>query len=174
MWEEQRTQPLTMLCQKGLKNTIRELIEYGYQGFTKRLVFPIEYVEVQTGQKITYRELELQFASTHHSVNNLAIKITDGERIFCYSGDGQFTPQTEKLYSHADLVIHDAYTFDKHITGHSSIKDLVEMARKNNIKCLALTHFQREIRQKKLEQIKKELAKEDIKIIIPSPYDEYP
>ena len=174
MGEEKRTKTLTIICQKGLKKIIQELIEYGYQGWSKKLGFSIEYMEVKEGQKINFNELELEFASTRHSVENLAIKISDGKTTFCYSGDGQYTKQTEKLYRNCDLVIHESYLFDKKITGHSSIKDLIEMAKRNNVKCLALTHIKRELRNKELKTIKKEFFKEKIRVIIPNPCETYP
>ena len=88
--------------------------------------------------------------------------------------NGMFTEETEKLYENTDLVIHESYVFDKKIDDHSSIKNLMEMAKRNNIKCLALTHIQRDLRKKELNIIKNELSKEKIRIIIPTPFEEYP
>ena len=84
-----------------------------------------------------------------------------------------FTKETERLYEKADLVIHEAYLFDKKIPYHSSIKALIQMVKRNNIKCLALTHLQRDMKKKKLEMIKNEVSKKNFEIIIPISLEEY-
>jgi len=173
MWEEKRTKPLTIICHKGLKESIQELIEYGYKDCFSKFEFTIDFIEVKENQKIKLNELELEFAPTTHSVKNLAIRIYDGKKSVCYSGDGMFTKETEKLYENADLVIHEAYLFDKKIPVHSSVKDLIQMAKRNNIKCLALTHLQRDIRNNKLKMIGNEVSKRELKIIIPISLEEY-
>ncbi len=173
MWEEKRKNSLTIICQKGLKKIIEELIEYGYQRFSNKFEFDVDFIEVEDSQTIQFNELKLSFAPTIHSVSNLAIKISDGKNTVCYSGDGTFNERTEKLYKNSDLVIHEAYSFDKKIAGHGCITDLISMAKKNNIRCLALTHLQRELRKKEIDRIKEKISNEKIKIIIPNPLDEY-
>ncbi len=173
MYEEKRKKPLTIICQKELEQLIKELIEYGYRSLIGRLEFQIDFLKAGEGERLAFNEFELQFAPTLHSVNNLAIKISNKELSVCYSGDGMFNEKTERLYKGSDLVIHESYSFDKIITGHASIIDLVEMAKRRNIKCLALTHLQREIRRKELARIKDLVNREKVKIIIPDTFDEY-
>lgn len=173
MMEEKRTKTLTIICQKGLKTLIEQLIDYGYLGSAKKFGFELNFIEVQEGQMISLNELELSFAATIHSVSNLAIKIRSRKNTVCFSGDGMFTEKTEKLYQNADLVIHEAFTFDMKIKGHACMADLIEMAGKNNIKCLAFTHIHREVRKKQMEMIRKKIAGEKIKIIVPEPLEEY-
>ena len=173
MMEEKRTKTLTIICQKGLKALIEQLIDYGYLGSAKKFGFELNFIEAQEGQTISLNELELSFAATIHSVSNLAIKIRSRKNTVCFSGDGMFTEKTEKLYQNADLVIHEAFTFDMKINGHACMTDLIEMAKKNYIKCLAFTHIHREVRKKQMEMIRKKIADEKIKIIVPEPLEEY-
>ena len=173
MMEEKRTKTLTLICQKGLKTLIEQLIDHGYKGVAKKLGFELNFIEVQEGQVISLNELELSFAATIHSVSNLAIKIRSRKNTVCFSGDGMFTEKTGKLYQNADLVIHEAFTLDMKIKGHACMTDLIEMAKKNNIKCMAFTHIYREVRKKQMEMIRKKIASEKIKIIIPKPLEEY-
>ncbi|MFQ6052012.1 MAG: MBL fold metallo-hydrolase [Candidatus Hydrothermarchaeota archaeon] len=171
MWEERRNKPLTIICQRSLESSIKELIEYGYEGFSKKFEFDINFIKVKKGKTIKFNEFELSFASTTHSTNNLAIKIFDGKNAVCYSGDGMFNEETEKLYENADLVIHEAYFLRKNenIITHASIDELIRMAERNNVKCLALTHIQRDLRK----EIKEKFSQEMVKIIIPNPFEEY-
>lgn len=181
MMEEKRTKALTILCQKGLKILIKRLIELGYQGSAKKFGFKVNFIEVEEGKTLSLNELKLSFAPTIHSVNNLAIKIISAgsieqsakRYIVCYSGDGMFNEKTEKLYRNADLIIHEAFTFDFKINGHACMYDLIMMAKRNNIKCMAFTHIHREVRRKQMELIKQTITNEKIKIIIPEPFEEY-
>ncbi|MBU1973994.1 MAG: ribonuclease Z, partial [Nanoarchaeota archaeon] len=57
MWEEKRSKPLTIICQKGLKKVIIKLLEIGYPGFPKKFKFKINFIEVKSGQTINFKEL---------------------------------------------------------------------------------------------------------------------
>ncbi len=172
MWEGKRTKPLTIICEKGMEKIIQEVFELGYQNFYEKFDFKVNFIEVKAGQEIQFNEFTLNFAPTTHSASNLAIKIKKQENTVCYSGDGMFNKQTEELYKNSDLVIHESFLYDKKIIGHACITDLIEMAKKNNIKCLALTHIQRDFREN-LDKVKQEISKENIKVIIPEPLEEF-
>jgi ribonuclease BN (tRNA processing enzyme) len=173
MWEEKRTKPLTMVCPAGTGKTIQELIEYGYRGISERFDFRIDFREGDEHHSVKLNELVLSFAPTEHPADNHAVRISDGKHTLCYSGDGMFTDQTAELYRNSDLVIHEAYTFDTKIPNHACIADLILMAKRNNIKCLALTHLQRDFRKKRPEELKKQLLDKKLEIIIPEPFEEY-
>lgn len=173
MWEEKRKKPLTIICQKGAKTKIRELIDFAYKNIASKFEFAVDFVEVESSQKIKFNEFELSFAPTIHAVPNLAIKIQLKNKILCYSGDGQFTEEPESLYWDADLVIHEAFTFDEKLPNHACITDLIGMAKRNDVKCLALTHIRRDVRKCQMSMINKRISGEKIKIIVPEPMDEY-
>jgi ribonuclease BN (tRNA processing enzyme) len=173
MWEEKREKPLTIICPRGSRQIVEELIEYGYRGISNLYEFTIHYREADAEQSIGLNELELSFAPTEHPENNYAIKIHAGGHTVCYSGDGMFRKETEELYRNADLVIHEAYSPDKKIPNHACIADLIEMAKRNSVKCLALTHLQRDFRKRELKKLKEEIQNEDVNVLIPEPFEEY-
>jgi ribonuclease BN (tRNA processing enzyme) len=173
LWEERRTKPLTIICQKGLKGPIEELIEYGYKGLYTKLSFSLNFFEIEEGRQYRFNEFTIESAPTNHSVTNLAIRISDGKNTVCFSGDGKFNSKTEGLYRGADLVIHEAYLLEGDHPNHACIMELIDMAKRNGIGCLALTHLQRDMRRSDIETIRAMIEKEDIKIIIPEPYEEY-
>lgn len=173
MQEEKRKKPLKIICQKGFEKTFKELMEFAYKGFYKKIEYEIKYIEVEEGQKIKFNEFELEFASTIHAVNNFAIKISDGKNTVCYSGDGMFNEKTEELCRNSDLVIHDSYFMIQKEEGHPPIPKLIEMAERNNVKCLVLTHIQRFVRKDDIEKIKDYASKSKVKVIIPEPLEEY-
>jgi ribonuclease BN (tRNA processing enzyme) len=172
MNEEKRKKPLTIICQKNFSKKVKELIKKAYPKVLESLEFELNFVEVKEKQKIFLNELELEFALTKHSLKNLAIKVSNGKRIVCYSGDGNFTKNSVKLFKDADLLIHEAYFFNKKSKIHANIKELIEMAEKNKIKCLALTHIQRNVLKKEFKKILKEKSKTKVKVIIPKEFQE--
>ncbi len=173
IWEEGRTRPMTVICQKELVEFFKSFTELAYRGFSTKFKYEIHFIGVEGGQNIKFNDLELSFAPTVHSIENLAIGIIDGINKVCYSGDGQFIEDTEKLYKNADLVIQETYLYDEKKIGHACIKDSIEMAEKQNVRSLYLTHLQRDFRKNELPKIKDKIKSDKVKIIIPEPFDEY-
>ena len=168
MREEERKKPLTVICQDN--KIIKDIIDYAYKGLYSKLGFDINFIEVEEEQTIQFNDLKLSFALTKHVANNLAIKVDNNEKSFCYSGDGGFNEKTEELYKDSDLVIHESYLYDEKREGHACIIDLIKMAEENNIKCLALTHINRNLRK---ELNKKNISSKKVKVIIPKPFDKF-
>lgn len=166
MREEERKKPLTIICQDN--KIIKDIIDYGYKNLYSKLRFDINFIEVEEEQTIQFNDLKFLFASTTHSISNFAIKIDDGKKSLCYSGDGGFNEKTEELYKNSDLVIHEAYLYDEKKIGHGCITDLIKMAEENNVKCLALTHIHRDLRK---ELDKKNISSKKVKVMIPKPFD---
>ncbi|MDO8486381.1 MAG: ribonuclease Z [Candidatus Staskawiczbacteria bacterium] len=173
MWEEGRTKPISIICQEESVEFLKSFMELAYKGFVEKFKYKINFIGVKSGRVIELRDLKLSFAPTVHSIENLAIRITNGENSYCYSGDGQFVKETIELYKNSDLVIQETYLYDENKIGHSCIKDSIKMAEQNNIKCLALTHINRDFRKNNLEKIRYNIKSEKVKIIIPEPLDEH-
>ena len=173
MWEKGRAKPITIICQKGLVEFFKGFTETAYRGFTAKFTYEMNFIGVEAGQTIEFNDLTLSFAPTIHSIENLAIKISDGKNSYCYSGDGQFTEETVGLYKDCDLVIQETFLYDKRKLGHACITDSIKMAEENNVKCLALTHLQRDFRKNELSNIKNKIKSDKVKIIIPEPLDDY-
>ncbi len=178
MWEEKRKKPLTIISQKGNKKTILEMLELAYQGFSTsdKLGFDLNFIEVEKFKETKFNELFLDFAPTTHSLSNLAIKVSDGKNSVCYSGDGMFNQETEKLYENSGLVIQETYLLDEEKIGHATVMQLIEMAKRRNIKNIALTHLNRNFRKQEINKIRDLILKESaesLKILLPEPLDEY-
>ncbi len=156
MWQDGRNKSLSIICGKGMKKQIESVIDAGYAGLMDKhlkAAFSLTFIEVTPGQKITFQEFKLAFAPTIHPVPNLAVKIQCEKKVLCYSGDGQYTEQSELLYQHADLVIHESFTWDADVEGHGKMKELLVMEKRAKIKKIAFTHIRRDVR-KQLAMIK--------------------
>lgn len=74
MWEEKRTKPLTIICQKGLEKDIKKIMELGYKGISSLFKFELKFIGVNPDQKIKFNDLNLSFAETKHSKKNFSDK----------------------------------------------------------------------------------------------------
>jgi len=167
MWEDGRQRDLMVITQKGLQ----DFMDYAYKDFGKKFEYKINLVESKEGEILKFNDLELSFAKTIHSRENLAVKILDGKNTVAYTGDG--APIESDFYKNLDLLIIETYLYNEEKIGHSSVISAIEFAEKNNIKCLALTHMNRSFRKNELPKIKDKIKSDKVKIIIPEPLDEY-
>lgn len=172
MWEGGRTKPLTIFCEKEREAFFRGFLEMAYPTFSAKFGYQMNFVGVQAGEVIDFNRLKLSFAPMEHSISVLAIKISDGVRSYCYSGDGQFTDEAVALYKGCDLVIQETYLYDEKKIGHACITDAIAMAEQNNVKRLALTHMQRDFRKNELPKLRGKIQSDKVKILIPEPLDE--
>ena len=67
----------------------------------------------------------------------------------------------------------ETYLYDQEKIGHSSIISAIKFAEENNVKCLALTHMNRDFRKNDLAKIRDKIKSDKLKIIIPEPLEEY-
>lgn len=172
MREDGRKKPLNIVCGKWLRGHLEKVIDLGYPGTMEKCDFDVRIHGVEEGDVLAFGPLELSFAPTLHSVDNLGIRVTDGASALFYSGDGRPTPKSLALCKGADLVIHEAYFFNRRISGHGNIKDLVEEMETREVRALALTHIQRECRAERMEEIKAYAGGRDMEVYIPGPGDE--
>ncbi|HCC59754.1 MAG: hypothetical protein A2402_02555 [Candidatus Staskawiczbacteria bacterium RIFOXYC1_FULL_37_43] len=175
MWageDKGRTRPFTVISRNGFKEQFEKLMDLAYLGFKEKFKFEVKIIEVEEGKDIEFQDLKLSFEKTVHSGENLAVKISDGKNILIYTGDGSPLPDTD-FYKNADLLISETYLYDREIIGHSSIVSAIKFAENNNVKCLALTHINRDFRKNDLPKIRDKIKSNKLKIIIPDSLDEY-
>ncbi|MFH1399676.1 MAG: MBL fold metallo-hydrolase [Candidatus Woesearchaeota archaeon] len=172
MEAEGRTKKLTIICQNGSKELLKEVIKLGYPGLLPKLEFKLNFIEVVPGQTVHLSEMKLSFATTAHSLPNLAIRVEAKSKVVCYSGDGQFNHSTRAVYSKADLLIHEAYLYSVAKQGHGTMVGVVKLAEQEHVKCVALTHIDRFLRAKGLEEIKEKLATSKVMVLIPEPLEQ--
>lgn len=166
--EDGRRRDLEVLCPQGMKETVVQMIEYAYQGLIPKLPFSTQFREVEAGKPLAYRGATLEFAPSSHPVKNFAIAVTVQGCKYAYSGDGNFTPHTRRLYTDCSMLVHEAYEFEMEKYGHACIKNLVRMAEEERVRVLALTHLQRTLRKERLQEIREYVAGSRVKVLIPS------
>jgi ribonuclease Z len=176
MLEEERKKPLTIICQEQIKQDIERLCQHAYFGINS-YGFEIKFVIAEDGGTTQFNDLELSFAKTGHTAYNLAVRIEwPGERpkkVVCYSGDGPMDETSEKIYNKADILMHECYMYDRKFPGHVVATQLFEMVKRQNVKCLALSHFKRAFNNETRKKVKKFSKEFSFKTIFPKPLEEY-
>lgn len=170
MMEENRQKPLTLISQPDVLRRVNDLLEYGYSGLRRKLPFALEQVEAAEGQECEVLGYRLRFAPGRHSVPNLAVRVEAESKSVCYSGDGMFTPAGRQLFSGADLVFHEAYSFTPSPV-HADIDAVAELATTEQIGLMALVHLQRAVRRQERPRIEALCATARApRVILPEPY----
>lgn len=174
IWEgdKGRTKPITIISKKGFKEQFNKLMDLAYAGFLEKFNYEIRIIEVGEDEDLSFNDLKLSFNKTIHSGENFAIKVNNGEKNVVYTGDGS-PISGNNFYNNADLLISETYLYDEEKIGHSSIVSAIKFAEDNNIKCLALTHINRDFRKNELSKIKNKIKSVKVKIIIPESLEEY-
>lgn len=145
MWEAGRTKPLALITQESVFAKVRQAMELGYPGMLSGCKFELQFIPAAPGGKIRWREFDLSFAPSTHSVSNLAVRIETAGRSFAYSGDGMFTPASRDLFRGVDVLLHEAYLFEPH-PNHGDIPGVIAMAAEQQVGKLLLTHLNRQTR----------------------------
>src|SRR3954451_2968010 len=147
MWESGRTKELAIVTQPPVFDKMRNAMELAYPGILAACKFDLRFVPAAVGARLQWREFALGFAPSTHSVPNLAVRVETGGRSFAYSGDGQFTPAGRDLFTAADVLLHEAYTFQPH-PNHGDIQGVIAMAGEAKVRRLLLTHLNRDTRRR--------------------------
>jgi ribonuclease BN (tRNA processing enzyme) len=146
LWESGRTRELAVITQPAVFAKIRDAMELAYPGLLAQFQFDLRHIPAAPGAPVRWREFDLSFAPSTHSVPNLAVRVETAGRSFAYSGDGQFTPAGRTLFERADVLLHEAYRFEPH-PNHGDIPGVIAMAAEANVGRLLLTHLNRDTRR---------------------------
>jgi ribonuclease BN (tRNA processing enzyme) len=167
-WEEGRTKPLTIVSQASVLEQLRQLLELGYKGLAARYKFPVEYREVKDGTALRVLDFNLTFAPTLHSVPNLGVRVESGDHCVCFSGDGMFTETSRELYNNADLLVHEAYSFEPSPI-HADFPSLVAMSAEQGVRRLAMVHVARKVRREQQGRIEELIQTDPERLSLPEP-----
>jgi ribonuclease BN (tRNA processing enzyme) len=152
LWDSGRTKEFTVIAQESVWLKMQDAMELAYPGLLERRQFELHFIPAAAGETVQWREFQLRFAPSIHSVPNLAIRVETGGRSFAYSGDGMFTPAGRELFFGVDVLLHEAYSFTPHPI-HGDIDAVTGMAGEANVGRLLLTHLSRETRVRDRERI---------------------
>ena len=175
LFEEGRRRPLTIVCQTGGGAKVSAAMQLAYPGFSQKLTYRLDVVEVTAGQKIELAGLQWAFAPVAHSKPCLAARLTaqDGAALF-YSGDGRPSAASQQLAHRADLIAHEAFTFHQQsgdgFSGHGSVSGCIEFALRTGARSLALVHLNRDERRRHASKIRDMATSvNNLQVFLPEP-----
>lgn len=138
---DQRKKPLYLIGHPSLEGFVKQICRLGYPNLLKKLSFELNFLPISPRSPLSFKGLNLTVAKSHHSVNNQSLKITTPKgKTVAFSGDGQISQATEKLYSEIDLLFHEVYTKSQFIPGHTTLIDLKNLVTRQNIKKTVISH----------------------------------
>lgn len=146
-WEMGRRKKLIIVGQQGTREKITAAMELAYPGFLPRLMYHLDFVEIEPGQVREIVGTTWSTAENIHSQRCLAIRIDDGSHRIFYSGDGRPTRETESLAKECELIVHEAFSLDGEVENHGNIMNCLEFAGRAGGKHLALVHLERTCRE---------------------------
>ena len=108
--------------------------------------------------KVNFRNFAIESCHTKHTVESIAYKFTEENKILVISGDTDYDEGLIKFAKNSDvLVLECSYPNDEKVVGHLVSKECGEIAKKANVKKLFLTHLypvlHEEVRLKETKEV---------------------
>ncbi len=139
-----RTRPLTIIGPKKCETRIKSLVNSLYPGLMEQFCeMGLTFLDLDDSNPIIFQDLKIEGLPVIHSPesNPYGLRITNGNKIFCYSGDTEWTDNLYLLSDNADLFICECNYFLKEVSGHLSYNVLKEKLKSGTAKRTILTHF---------------------------------
>ena len=140
-----RTRPLVIAGPEGIEAKLSNLMEALFEhSSTTKQRFDLSVVALAPEQSRTFGEVKVTPYPVVHGESGgpfLAYRIEAEGRVITYSADTEWTDALIPAARDADLFIAEAYTYDKIVKNHLSLKTLEAHLPAINAKRLVLTHM---------------------------------
>ena len=139
-----RTRPLMILGPGDVERRLAAAAEVAFPGSsTMRLSFPVTFEELSPGRVVGVIGGSLRVASAAHTpgADAVSVRLTLDGKSIADSGDTEWTDSLAALSAGADLLICEAYTWDKKIPYHMDYRTLSAHRAAITAKRRVLTHF---------------------------------
>ncbi len=172
-WEMKRKKPLLIVGQEGIDTVVSQATRLAYPSILEKLPFTLRFASVEPGHILAAVGCTWRTAENGHPQRDLAVRIDDGEKTLFYSGDGLATEASLALARGCDLIVHEAFTFDRNLPAHGNVVGCIDFAAKAGARMLALVHIARDERRGRREHIMRAIGSAGrIRVLIPEPGDE--
>ena len=140
-----RNEPLTIVGPKGLSEWYVRVMETAFPGSSKtEQRFDLSLIEIEPGNAVTINNIvACSFSVKHANIEGLffAYRFEAEGRSIAYTGDTEWTDELIKAGSGVDLLIAEAYYFEKKIKFHLDLDSLKNNLSRIQPKRLVLTHM---------------------------------
>jgi ribonuclease BN (tRNA processing enzyme) len=143
-----RTDPLTVAGPPGTRNRIEQAMEVFYPGSSHRdHGFDLDTVEMEPGEARRLGSIAVTpYLVSHPSgAPPLALRIEVDGRVIAYTGDTEWTASLVEAGRGADLLIAEAYFYDREVAHHLDYRTLASHLDEIAPKRLVITHMSDEM-----------------------------
>lgn len=139
-----REKPLLIAGPPGTRARLDALLDMFFpkSGGTKWR-FPWQVQEIEVGRETDVLGHSILTAEVIHmsGAPSTALRLSDGQKIFAYSGDTEWTEALLAIAADADLFICECYVYAGKMTGHMTWETLKPRLRELRAKQIMLTHM---------------------------------
>jgi ribonuclease BN (tRNA processing enzyme) len=140
-----RTRPLVIAGPAGIETRLAQVMEALFENSSKtQQRFALSVVELKPEETRVFGAVKVTPYPVVHGESGgpfLAYRIEAEGRVIAYSADTEWTQTLIPAARDADLFIAEAYTYDKVVKNHLSLKTLEPHLSEINPKRLVLTHM---------------------------------
>jgi ribonuclease BN (tRNA processing enzyme) len=139
-----RERPLIIAGPPGARARIEGAIENSFpRALSNRWRFPFEIVEIEVGKPTDVIGHQVSTVEVIHQSGapSTALRISDGRRLFAYSGDTEWTDALVGVADGADLFVVECYGYAGALKGHLSWEILKPKLPSLRAKRTMLTHM---------------------------------
>ncbi len=139
-----REKPLLIAGPPGTRARLDAALEVFFPKSTgSKWRFPWTVEEIPVGVESNVLGHSLITAEVIHQSGapSTALRLSDGERIFAYSGDTEWTDALKPIANEADLFVCECYAYAGKLTGHMSWEILRTKIPELNAQRLMVTHM---------------------------------
>jgi ribonuclease BN (tRNA processing enzyme) len=143
----QRSKPLTIVGPPGVERRTCDVMELLFPGSSAAQTFALHFLEYRESEPLLAGPLTIEAAAVVHTAGTAAhgVRITCDGVVVAYTGDTEWTDSIVRLSAQTDLLIAEAYTFDRHVTNHLSFETLMHERHRLGCRQLLLTHMSDEM-----------------------------
>ncbi len=140
-----RTRPLTIAGPEGIEMRLNQVMEALFENSSKtRQRFDLNVVSLSPETKVRFGDVSVTPFPVVHGESGgpfLGYRVEAEGRIIAYTADTEWTDALIPLGHDADLLIAEAYTYDRPVRNHLSLKALEARLGDIQPKRLILTHM---------------------------------
>ena len=144
-----RERALTLVGPVGLQSWYERVMETSFPGSSKTPPkFNLIFKEIKPGQTCLVDGVNVSSFQAHHGNPGgpfLALRFLCNEKSFAYTGDTEWTDQLIDLSYEVDLLIAEAYFFDKKIKFHLDLESIEHNLSRMKPRRLILTHMSQDM-----------------------------
>ena len=157
-----RTMPLVVAGPPGVAARVEAAMEVFFPGSSRvARRFPLEFIELAERASTAVGPANVTALAVCHPSGSpsYALRVQVGEKVISYSGDTEWTDNLVDLAADADVLVCEAYFFEKKIPYHLDYATLLKHRAKLGCRRLIMTHMSEDLLHR-LDEAKIEAAQD--------------